>query len=604
MKNLLLLLLVQFLAGGLCAQYVYTIKADSVKITGCDSSELIIENHTQDIKGFLFNSGNGRTLFRKGLIRINDSLYLIGADTLKVTPSNFWSLNGNAGTVDGVHFIGTTDATPLNFRMNNQPAGRVDSVNAIVSLGYRAGNASAGFENVALGNRALQNNTGPDNIGIGTSALAGNTNGDDNIAIGHHALESNQSGEGNIAIGSYALYAPTFSGVNTAIGYGSMGSSSGAYNSTAVGAFSLAYNTDGGDLVAIGHSSMFANTTGSQNTAIGVYTLESNTTGQNNNAMGWKALDGNTTGNENVAIGNLALEYNSTGGYNTAVGNYALGTGSGSYNTALGWQAAVNSNLGTNNTVVGANSGGGITFGNNNTVLGANVALSNYAGIGHDNNVLIGDGAGNVRIWIDANGNFMTGTIVPLARHTFTGSGTFTDTLTATTMGNTDSSNRVATTAWVKRQGFGGVAFNGVLNSSLAVNGPVRAKSLTLSADATGWPDYVFDSSYQLPDLHEVQQYIQVHRHLPGMPSAGDVAGSGINVGENQAVLLQKIEELTLYAVGQQEQLVEQKRRLDRQEKQLAQREAQMNRLLERLDRLEVALQERETPLHWKATKK
>jgi len=38
-------------------QYVYTIKADSVKITNCDSAELIIENHTQGVPGFLYNTG-------------------------------------------------------------------------------------------------------------------------------------------------------------------------------------------------------------------------------------------------------------------------------------------------------------------------------------------------------------------------------------------------------------------------------------------------------------------------------------------------------------------------------------------------------------------
>ena len=68
------------------AQYTYVIKADSVKLTGasCDSSELILQNHTQGIPGFLFNTGNGRTQFRHGLQMINDTLYLIGADTLNL----------------------------------------------------------------------------------------------------------------------------------------------------------------------------------------------------------------------------------------------------------------------------------------------------------------------------------------------------------------------------------------------------------------------------------------------------------------------------------------------------------------------------------------
>lgn len=97
-----LLLMISLLCGGnaLLAQYVYTINADSVKITNhCDTAELIIENHTQDTLGFLFNKGRGRTEFRKALQRLNDSLYLIGVDTLKMgqpaTASNGLSMNGN-----------------------------------------------------------------------------------------------------------------------------------------------------------------------------------------------------------------------------------------------------------------------------------------------------------------------------------------------------------------------------------------------------------------------------------------------------------------------------------------------------------------------------
>ena len=54
-----------FICDAISAQYVYTIKADSVKVTGCDSSELIIENHTQGAPGFLFNTGRGRTAFKR-----------------------------------------------------------------------------------------------------------------------------------------------------------------------------------------------------------------------------------------------------------------------------------------------------------------------------------------------------------------------------------------------------------------------------------------------------------------------------------------------------------------------------------------------------------
>jgi hypothetical protein len=84
MNRLLFLLVLTCTGQATFAQYVYTIKADSVKITNsCDTAELIIENHTQTVPGFLYNKGGGRTEFRKGAVKLNDSMYVIGADTLR-----------------------------------------------------------------------------------------------------------------------------------------------------------------------------------------------------------------------------------------------------------------------------------------------------------------------------------------------------------------------------------------------------------------------------------------------------------------------------------------------------------------------------------------
>lgn len=94
MRYTVCLYILLLLATQLHAQYVYTIKADSVKITNCDSAELILENHTQGVPGFLFNTGSGRTIFKRAVQRINDSLYLIGADTLKVKSVNIFASNG------------------------------------------------------------------------------------------------------------------------------------------------------------------------------------------------------------------------------------------------------------------------------------------------------------------------------------------------------------------------------------------------------------------------------------------------------------------------------------------------------------------------------
>jgi hypothetical protein len=87
----------------------------------------------------------------------------------------------------------------------------------------------------------------------------------------------------------------------------------------------------------------------------------------------------------------------------------------------------------------------------------------------------------------------------------------------------------------------------------LAVNGTVRAKEVVV--ETTGWSDYVFADDYDLRPLSEVESHIKAHRHLPGIPSAAQVAEHGVNVGEMQAKLLAKIEELTLHQIQQEKRM-------------------------------------------------
>ncbi|KEO71614.1 hypothetical protein [Anditalea andensis] len=86
--------------------------------------------------------------------------------------------------------------------------------------------------------------------------------------------------------------------------------------------------------------------------------------------------------------------------------------------------------------------------------------------------------------------------------------------------------------------------------SKLDVNGTIRAKEIKV--EATNWPDYVFEPNYELMDLKDVSDYIQIHKHLPGIPSEITVQNSGLLLGEMNALLLKKIEELVLYTISQQ----------------------------------------------------
>ena len=91
-------------------------------------------------------------------------------------------------------------------------------------------------------------------------------------------------------------------------------------------------------------------------------------------------------------------------------------------------------------------------------------------------------------------------------------------------------------------------------DSKLTVNGTVHAKEVLIDLNGP-LADYVFDPGYALPSLTEVKKYIEENKHLPDMPSAAQVEKGGMSVGEMQNLLLQKIEELTLYTLEQQREI-------------------------------------------------
>lgn len=87
----------------------------------------------------------------------------------------------------------------------------------------------------------------------------------------------------------------------------------------------------------------------------------------------------------------------------------------------------------------------------------------------------------------------------------------------------------------------------------LYVSGNIRARKVRV--DQQNWPDYVFSRNYQLMPLTDLEQFIEKNRHLPDMPSAKEVSKEGLDVGSNQAALLKKIEELTLYIIEQHKRI-------------------------------------------------
>lgn len=98
-------------------------------------------------------------------------------------------------------------------------------------------------------------------------------------------------------------------------------------------------------------------------------------------------------------------------------------------------------------------------------------------------------------------------------------------------------------------------------NSLLGVEGFIVSKGLKVTQ--TNWPDYVFARDYKLMPLPQLSDFIKKNKHLPGVPSVREVQAKGVNVGENQELLLRKIEELTLYIIKQDEKIEELKKKVE-----------------------------------------
>ena len=93
------------------------------------------------------------------------------------------------------------------------------------------------------------------------------------------------------------------------------------------------------------------------------------------------------------------------------------------------------------------------------------------------------------------------------------------------------------------------------INYKLSVNGKMIAEELKVQL-SENWPDYVFTEDYSLMSLGEMEYFIRKHGHLPGIPSSSEVEeAGGIDLGEMNRLLLEKIEELTLHMISQQKEI-------------------------------------------------
>ncbi|MCL1639901.1 hypothetical protein OZ664_18795 [Elizabethkingia sp. HX WHF] len=115
-------------------------------------------------------------------------------------------------------------------------------------------------------------------------------------------------------------------------------------------------------------------------------------------------------------------------------------------------------------------------------------------------------------------------------------------------------------------------------NGNALLDGKLEAREIKVTTTPTA--DFVFEDSYQLPNLESVEKHIKEKKHLPEIASAAEMQKEGVNIGDFQIKLLQKIEELTLYSIEQN--------KLNKEQSELLHQQIQINKILEqRLQNLE-----------------
>jgi hypothetical protein len=99
-----------------------------------------------------------------------------------------------------------------------------------------------------------------------------------------------------------------------------------------------------------------------------------------------------------------------------------------------------------------------------------------------------------------------------------------------------------------------GANLNKAAGYKLAVTGKVICEEVKVMLSGN-WPDYVFDTKYKLPSLSEVEKFVKENKHLPNIPAASEIEANGMEVGDMQKKMMEKIEELTLYVIELKKEL-------------------------------------------------
>jgi len=258
---------------------------------------------------------------------------------------------------------------------------------------------------------------------------------------------------------------------------------------------------------------------GVMNTAFGYYSGDV-LQGYGNSTFGHYTGKSISYGSLNTFAGYFAGRYTVNATSNSFMGSYAgYNNTEGDYNLFFGIRSGNENTTGSNNLAIGSYSG------YSNSTGSANVFFGHYAGYYE---------TGSNKLYIENSNDS-----IPLIY------GEFDNDL-------------------LSIGGRLGIGTRNVPDSiRLAVDGTIIAKEVIITID--DFPDYVFEKSYKLRSLSELESFIGLNGHLPDVPSAEQVEKEGVKMGEMDALLLKKIEELTLYVIEigkENEKLLEKNREL------------------------------------------